>query len=92
MSYLILLTVALAVTQLLDWYSTRTIINRGGRERNWVMAALFDEFGMDEVLCVKAVAVTAVGCWLGAQLIEVLAALVVFYIGILIYNWRSMPK
>ena len=88
---LIMLTVALAVTQLLDWYSTRTILRHGGRERNWIMAALFEDFGMDAVLCVKSVLVTAAGWWIGAQMIWVLAALVIFYIGILIYNWRSMP-
>lgn len=88
---MIYLTVTLAITQLLDWYSTRTILSKGGVERNEIMAALFAKFGMDRVLGAKTIGVTAIGWWIGTQQPLVLIALTVFYIGVVVYNWRSLP-
>ena len=86
------LTILLALLQVGDHYTTRTIINNGGRELNPIMAKAFEHFGMKRTLIVKGIGVTALGYFIGTQSIELLAALVVFYIGIIIHNWRSMPK
>ena len=92
MGILITLSIALAATQLLDWHSTRTIINHGGYEQNKIMAALFDEFGMDAVLAIKAALVSVVGWWVGLQSIPMLFAIVAVYAAVIIHNWKSMPK
>lgn len=90
---LIALTIALFATQLLDWYTTRTIILNGGRELNPIMAKAFDIFGMDEALAIKTVAATALGYWIcDVGYWAVTAGLVFFYTCIIIFNWRSMPR
>ena len=90
---LIAITIALFVLQLLDHYTTRTIINNGGRELNPIMAKAFEIFGMDEALAIKTIAVTALGYWIcSVGYWAATAGLCVFYVFILIHNWRSMPK
>lgn len=84
------LVVALAALQLLDWYTTRTIIRRGGREMNPLMARLFEEFGMDPVLAIKAAAVSYAGWWIGQQMWQITAALVAFYAAVVIHNFTQM--
>ena len=92
MNLLYLLTIALGVTQLLDWYTTRTILNHpGGYEQNPIMAKLFGTFGVDPSLAIKAVTLTGLGYWIGTQEIRVLAVLVVVYVVVIIHNWKSMP-
>jgi len=88
---LLALTALLCLTQLLDWYSTRTIIAKGGYEQNKIMAFLFDNFGIDCVLAIKTVAVTGLGFFIGSESLPVLVILIGFYGIILMHNWRSMP-
>lgn len=91
MTTLILLTLALLITQILDWYTTRVILRRGGIEYNPIVRWLFTLGGVDTTLAIKAIAVTAAGCWIGTQEILLLAGIVAFYVGIIIHNWRAMP-
>ena len=83
-------TFALLITQLLDWYSTRTILHNGGYEQNAIAKRLMSALTMDGFLALKAVVVTGAGYWLGAQVIEVLLCLTIYYVGIVIHNWQSM--
>lgn len=103
---LIALTFLLFVTQLLDHYSTYDIYRRGGdtifdEEKNSIMRWLFEDFGMHPVLTAKTIAVTFVGWWLGSQEITyqdqsfsglwLEGAIVLWYVKILLHNWKSMP-
>ena len=88
---LYILTAILFLTQLGDWYSTRTILSKGGVELNPVAKRLMDVFGMDGFLSAKTVVVTALGYYVGSQQWWLLVGLIVFYVFVVIYNWRSMP-
>ena len=89
----ITLTLLLAVTQLLDAYTTLVILKRGGRELNPLMRALFDEFGREETLLLKGIFVTVAGYFVAKHGFEwMTGVLILFYVGVIAYNWRSMPK
>ena len=93
MNMLYALTLGLLITQLLDWYSTRTVINSGkGYEANKVAAFFMKYLTMDGFLATKAVAVTAMGFWIGTQAPLVLGACVAFYVIVLINNYKVMTK
>ena len=79
----------LALTQALDWYSTRTILNRAGREQNPIARRLMELMGVDGFLCIKAVTVSAVG-WFILPWPWLVALLIVFYAGVLAHNWKSL--
>lgn len=83
------LVAALSITQLLDWYSTRTILNKGGFEQNPVANKAMSIVGVDTYLFVKTVAVTAVG-WYISPYPWALALLVAFYMYVIVHNWKSM--
>ena len=91
MTILIALTLALAALQLLDWFSTRTILNRGGIEQNPVAKKLMALLTMDGFLGTKAFAVTVLGYIAGLQYLHLLFGIVVIYIAVVAHNWRSMP-
>ena len=84
------LVVALAITQALDWYSTRRILGKGGIEENPVAKWFMDRMTVDGFLGAKAVAVTGIGYWLSGPYTALLVLLVVFYAGVLAYNWKSL--
>ena len=88
---LYILTGILFLTQLGDWYSTRTILNKGGIEQNPIAKRLMEIFTMDGFLFVKTVGVTAIGYWVGSQMWFALVGIIVFYCFILMHNWKSMP-
>lgn len=56
-----LLTIIFGLLQLFDWYSTVTIINRGGYEQNPVMAFVFKYVKPKIAMGIKGILVT----WLG---------------------------
>ena len=85
----IALVAALAVTQALDWYSTRTILAKGGIEQNPIARQGMEVFGIDGFLGIKAVAVTAIG-WFLVPHPWILGLLVLFYVGVIAHNWRSL--
>ncbi len=88
---LIPLTIILAATQALDYHTTTHVLDKGGKELNPVMVACFRSIGMHATLITKGIMVVGLGYWLGTQNIYVLAAVTAFYIGIIAYNYRSMP-
>jgi len=87
-----LLTLLLAILQVADGYTTTRIIDNGGRELNPLMRKAFEKFGVKKTLIVKGILVTALGYFIGTQEIYALGALCAFYIGIVIFNSRSLPK
>ena len=86
------LLVILAITQALDYYTTKTILDSGGVEQNPVMAKLFSKFKKENVLVVKGILVTATGYYLGTVFIEALFAVTVLYVLIIIHNYKALPK
>ena len=86
----IALVAALAVTQALDWYSTRKILGKGGIEENPVAKWFMDRMTMDGFLGIKAVVVTGIGYWIVGHYPWLVALLIVFYAGVLAYNWKSL--
>ena len=90
MNLLNALVLALGVTQLLDWYSTRTILKNGGHEQNPIVKKAMDIFGVDVFLVAKGIAVTAAGTYVGSEELYLLGALVGVYIAVVIHNWKSL--
>lgn len=87
------LTLLLAITQLLDGYTTLVIIKRGGKELNPIMDAAFAEFGREEALMLKGICVTVTGYFVARHGYEWLTGLLIlFYVGVITFNWKSMPK
>lgn len=86
----IALVAALAVTQALDWFSTRRILAKGGIEENPVAKWFMDRMTTDGFLGIKAVAVTGIGYWIVGPYPWLVALLIVFYAGVLAYNWKSL--
>ena len=87
---LIAIAAGILVAQLLDWYSTRTILKRGGYEQNAVAKHGMDLLGMDGFLFAKTVAVTALSYYIGLQLIWVAVVILAIYIVVLLHNWKSL--
>ena len=86
------LTALLAITQLGDWFTTRTILKEGGKELNSVMVKLFSIFGIDLTLLAKAVAVTVAGYYAGVGYMPVLVVLTAFYVVVVIHNALQLRK
>lgn len=89
---LTLLTIALALLQIMDWYSTRTILNNGGKELNPLARAGIALLGLDEFLLIKTIVVTIAGYEIGVEYLWALAALVVWYAAVMVFNWRSIRR
>ena len=88
-----LLTVALFFLQCCDWYTTRVALLSGkGHEANPVAKKIMDAIGMDEFLGSKCLFVTALGYWIGMQRWEILAGLVVFYVCVIVNNFRVLNR
>ena len=87
---LYLLTTALFLLQLADWYTTVTVIKAGGYEQNPIMAKLFSLTNMNVILGLKAVLVTGLGYYAGTLMPIALAVLVVFYVGLIYHNAKSL--
>lgn len=85
------LMVVMVVLQLLDWYSTRTILASDGREETRLDRKLMARMGVDGFLAVKTIAAIAACYWIGLHVVEVLAVLVGYYIAIIQHNWQSLP-
>ena len=89
MTYLYILTAALVITQLGDWYTTRTALKSGkGSEANKLAAWGMRKLGVDGYLAWKFAIVSAVGYVIGSQSLYTLGALVTFYSVVVINNWR----
>jgi len=83
----------LVLLQLGDWYTTRTILKRGGRELNPVAAGAMRFLGVDGFLGVKTAWIALLAYfalhWGNAGLI-ILGAGCVIYTAVVIHNWRAM--
>lgn len=90
MTYVYVLVAILFLEQLGDWYSTRTILNKGGVEQNAIMATVFKLIGVDTALAIKTIVVPILGYVVGIQSIYVLIGLVLLYVWVLYHNWKSL--
>jgi hypothetical protein len=89
-----LLTFTFFILQLLDWYTTRTILKNGGREQNPLMNFLFNlnKENVDVIMCIKALASTAVGYFIGSTIPILLVILIIIYLVAVIHNAKSIWK
>lgn len=88
---LIALLILLALLQVADWYSTRTILAKGGREQNPIARLGMEYFGVDGFLVLKGIFVVLVGAWIGFSSLLMLGLVVVAYAAVIRHNWKSMP-
>ncbi len=91
MNNLYLVTFLIALSQLLDWYSTRTILGRGGYEQNPVASKGMKLLGVNGYLGVKSVVVTVLGYFAGTQSLWLALTILLVFVGVLVHNWKSMP-
>ena len=92
MTTLYLLTIALATLQLGDWFTTKSVLAKGGKELNPVAKKLMDTMTIDGFLAVKSFTVTALGYYAGSQHIEAIAILVVVYCVVVGHNFKELYK
>ena len=85
-----ILTLTFFILQLLDWYTTSTILKQGGREQNPVMAFVFKYVNVDVAMGFKAILVSTVGYFLALTIPIVLVLLIVIYLFVVIHNWKSL--
>jgi hypothetical protein len=87
-----ILTFTFFILQLLDWYTTRTILKNGGREQNPIMTGLFhlNKENVDIVMCIKALLSTIVVYFIGIAIPISLVILIVIYLFVVIHNWKSL--
>jgi len=85
-----ILLCALAVLQYLDYYTTRKILAGGGREYNPLIRWLMAELGVDKALILKGLLVMGIGWQLGQQALWGLGILIVGYVGVVAFNWKSL--
>jgi hypothetical protein len=87
-----LLTFTFFILQLLDWYTTRTILKNGGREQNHLMNFLFNlnKENVDVIMCIKALVSTAVGYFIGLAIPLLLVVLIIIYLLAVIHNAKSI--
>ena len=87
-----LFTFTFFILQLLDWYTTRTILKNGGREQNPLMNFLFNlnKENVDLVMSIKALVSTAVGYFIGLAIPLLLVILIIIYLVAVIHNSKSI--
>jgi hypothetical protein len=87
-----LLTFTFFILQSLDWYTTRTILKNGGREQNPLMNFLFNlnKENVDLVMCIKALASTTIGYFIGLAIPLLLVILIIIYLVAVIHNAKSI--
>ena len=87
-----ILTLTFFILQLLDWYTTRTILKNGGKEQNPLMNFLFhlNKENVDLIMCIKALLSTLIGYFIGSAIPICLVILIVIYLFVVIHNWKSL--
>lgn len=88
----IFLMTLLAITQYLDFYTTKYILAKGGVEYNPIIKKSMSIFGVVPTLIVKGFAVLWIGYELSTLSTIGLAVLVLLYIGVIIHNLNQMKK
>ena len=82
-----IIPILFALTQLGDWYTTRTILKQpGGEELNPIMSWLFKTFNVDFVLFVKTLALTTAVYFVCAYSIPIALILTVYYVWVVAHN------
>lgn len=69
--------ILLALLQIGDWYTTRTILNNGGQELNPIIQKLINYLGLDTALITKGILVLT---------IAIITGPIVTWIGIALYS------
>jgi hypothetical protein len=87
-----LLTFTFFILQALDWYTTRTILKNGGYEQNPVMSFVFKYVDIDVALCIKMIALSIGGYFIGLTIPLCLVILVIIYLAVVIHNAKSIWK
>ena len=87
-----ILSLTFFILQLLDWYTTRTILKNGGYEQNPVMTGLFhlNKENVDIVMCIKALLSTLIGYFIGVAIPICLVILIIIYLAVVIHNGKSL--
>jgi len=87
-----ILTLTFFILQLLDWYTTSTILKNGGREQNPLMNFLFNlnKENVDLVMSIKALVSTAIGYFIGLAMPLLLVVLIIIYLLAVIHNGKSL--
>jgi hypothetical protein len=85
-----ILTLTFLLLQLLDWYTTRTILKQGGYEQNPVMAFVFKYVNVDVALAIKSVLLGIVGYYIGLAIPLLLVILIIIYLAVVIHNGKSL--
>jgi type III secretory pathway component EscU len=83
-------TLTFFILQLLDWYTTRTILKNGGYEQNPEMAFVFKYVNVDVALAIKAVLLAVIGYYIGLVLPILLVGLIIIYLAVVIHNGKSL--
>jgi hypothetical protein len=83
-------TLTFFILQLLDWYSTRTILKQGGYEQNPEMAFVFKYVNVDVAMCIKSVLLTLLGYAIGLVYPLLLVVLIFIYLAVVFHNWKSL--
>ena len=60
-----ILSLTFFILQLLDWYTTSTILKNGGYEQNPIMSILFKYLDMNVVMCMKSIILPLLGYVIG---------------------------
>ena len=82
----------LLVLQVLDYHTTKTILDAGGVELNPLMRWLMDRVGIEEALTLKGTAVVIVAVLFFRESLLALVAMNVVCLAVVLFNQRSMPK
>jgi hypothetical protein len=85
-----ILSLTFFILQLLDWYTTRTILKNGGYEQNPVMAFVFKHMNIDVALAIKSVLLGVLGYLIGEIYPIALIGLIFVYIAVVFHNWKSL--
>ena len=85
-----ILTFTFCILQLLDWYTTRTILKQGGYEQNPVMAFVFKYLNVDVALAIKSVLLGILGYYIGLEYPILLVVLIFIYLAVIFHNWKSL--
>jgi len=85
-----ILTFTFFILQLLDWYTTRTILKNGGYEQNPVMAFVFKYVNVDVALAIKSVLLGIAGYYIGLTIPILLVVLIIIYLAVIIHNGKSL--
>ena len=78
------------LTQLGDWYTTRTVLKQGGVEANPIMAKVFAVLNVDVALALKAVITTYLLSFVVDVQPMIAVGLSAFYTFVVYHNWKQI--